>query len=255
MGNRKRNIEESPSGDGGLTLTVSLFLILLVFFILLCSIAIIDQARVRLAIGSLVGSFGSFHAGMSPLGGKKSMMPPSAPITEENPDLGSLTRELESVTQGEVKIERVEDKVVVTIPEALLFEQDRPSLKESSRPLLQALANQVKTGKYPVDIIGHTDNRPAGGKGFRSNWELSGLMALTVLAHFEQQGGIAAERLTAYGSGAERPLRPNDTRASRAENRRIQIVLHSGMQRAVHRVYREKPAGFLDYKRFTFGVF
>ncbi|MCU0594180.1 MAG: hypothetical protein MUC98_01780, partial [Desulfobacterota bacterium] len=67
MGNRRRNIEEPTGGDGGLTLTVSLFLILLVFFILLCSIAIIDQARVRLAIGSLVGSFGSFHAGMSPL--------------------------------------------------------------------------------------------------------------------------------------------------------------------------------------------
>ncbi len=255
MGNRRRNIEEPTGGDGGLTLTVSLFLILLVFFILLCSIAIIDQARVRLAIGSLVGSFGSFHAGMSPLGGKKSMMPPSAPITEENPDLGTLTRELESVTRGEVKIERVEDKVLVTIPEALLFEQDRPSLKDSARPLLQALAKYAKAGKTSLDIIGHTDNRPAEEKGFRSNWELSGLMALAVLAYFEQQGGIAAERLTAYGSGAQRPLRPNDTRASRAENRRIQIVLPSQMQGAVNRLYKEKPAGFMDYKRFTFEVF
>ncbi|MCU0596839.1 MAG: OmpA family protein [Desulfobacterota bacterium] len=255
MGKRRRNIEEPTGGDGGMTLTVSLFLILLVFFILLCSIAIIDQARVRLAIGSLVGSFGSFHAGMSPLGGKKSMMPPSAPITEENPDLRLLTKDLESLGQGAVKIEMRENKHMVTIPEVLLFEADTPTLKASSLPLLQALAKHVKAGTYPVDIIGHTDNRSAEEKGYRSTWELSGLMALRVLAYFEQQGGIGQERLTAYGSGSERPLRPNDTRASRAENRRIQIVLHSNLQSAINRIYREKPAGFLDYKRFTFEVF
>lgn len=248
-------MEEQPGGDEGRTLTVSLFLILLVFFILLCSIAIIDQARARLAIGSLVGTFGSFHAGMSPLGGNKSMMPPSAPITEENPDFRMLARDLESLAQGTVKIETREGKHMVTIPEALLFEEDAATLKRSSVPLLQALAKHIKGGTYPVDIIGHTDNRSAQEKGYRSNWELSGLMALGVLSYFEQQGGIAPERLTAYGSGAERPLRSNETRASRAENRRIQLVLHSGMQNALHRIYREKPAGFLDYKRFTFEVF
>lgn len=238
-----------------MTLSVSLFLILLVFFILLCSIAVIDQARVRLAIGSLVGTFGSFHAGMSPLGGNKSMMPPSAPIMEETADFRLLTRELEAVAQGAVKIEVREDKHWVTLPEALLFEKDSPRLKASSAPLLQALAKHIKAGTYPVDIIGHTDNRPAQEKGYRSNWELSGLMALAVLAYFEQQGGVGPERLTAYGSGAERPLRSNETRASRAENRRIQLVLHSKGQSGLNRIYKEKPAGFLDYKRFTFEVF
>jgi chemotaxis protein MotB len=48
-------------------MTVALFLILLTFFVLLCSIAVIDEEKTRVAIGSLIGSFGSLPKGLSPL--------------------------------------------------------------------------------------------------------------------------------------------------------------------------------------------
>jgi chemotaxis protein MotB len=79
MDKKKKNIDDDGA-DIGMVMTVSLFLILLTFFILLNSIAVIDEHRSRMAIGSLIGAFGGLPGGLSPLETGKSIMPPSAPM-------------------------------------------------------------------------------------------------------------------------------------------------------------------------------
>ncbi|MBW2681247.1 MAG: flagellar motor protein MotB, partial [Deltaproteobacteria bacterium] len=63
--NKKKKIDDDGA-DIGMVMTVSLFLILLTFFILLNSIAVIDEHRSRMAIGSLIGAFGGLPGGLSP---------------------------------------------------------------------------------------------------------------------------------------------------------------------------------------------
>ena len=57
MAKRNRGEDKSSGSDVGLVMMLSLFLILLTFFILLNSIATMDEKRTRVAIGSLMGAF------------------------------------------------------------------------------------------------------------------------------------------------------------------------------------------------------
>ena len=85
---RKKKKQDDDGVDIGRTMTVSLFLILLTFFILLNSIAVIDENKKRVALGSLLGSFGQLPGGKSPFGGGRNILPPEAPLLDE-----SLTKE------------------------------------------------------------------------------------------------------------------------------------------------------------------
>jgi len=255
MTKQKRDTDDTGPTDGGRVLSVCLFLILLTFFILLNSIAVIDERKSRVALGSLVGAFGSFSGGLSPLKTGDSIAPPSAPMIEKKLDKAYLLSLVDEHVRlaGMIKIESEKGREIITINEKALFDKDK--LKVSSYPLLNSLANLIRKGDYPVEIAGHTDNRPAEEKGYKSNWELSGLRAMQVLKHFVQRGHVSPERLTAYGCGSHKPKISNDTRQSRAQNRRINIILNFRAPAYVKRIYKKKPSTIFTYRRFTFKLF
>jgi len=253
--NRKKGRNEGPPADVGMTMTVSLFLILLTFFILLNSIAVLDQQKVRMAIGSLTDAFGSLTGGLSPLKTGEDIIPPSPPMTRETITLKELISLIDKDMIKQVKSHRIEDREIITIKESALFYDDRLEIKPSSRELLDRLCEFINKGQYPVEIVGHTDNVPADEKGYRSNWEISGLMALEVLRYMIHRGRVTPPRLTAYGSGSYRPIASNETMASRSKNRRVDIVLNINAPPYIRRIYGEKPSGVVTYKKFDFKVF
>lgn len=255
MVKKKRKIDDVPRSNVGLVMSVSLFLILLTFFVLLNSIAVIDERKTILAMGSLVGAFGSFKGGLSALSTGTLLMPPTAPMIEEELKLEDLLVYLDKKMVGNIKIKTFEDREIITINEKVLFEKNKSKLKSSSYPLLNKLCTFIKNKDYPVGILGHTDNRPAEEKGYRSNWELSTLMAIQVLRYFVEKGKVPPQRLAAYGRSSYEPIVSNDTRQLRAQNRRVEIMLHFKVPPYIKRIYRKKPAGIFTYKRFNFRVF
>ena len=77
-------------------------------------------------------------------------------------------------------------------------------------------------------VEGHTDSIPVTGdlqNIYPSNWELSVARAANTVNYLENQGGIDPTRLSATGFGQQRPVAPNNTRAGRALNRRVEIVV------------------------------
>jgi chemotaxis protein MotB len=79
-----------------------------------------------------------------------------------------------------------------------------------------------------IQIEGHTDNDPIGGKlmeKFPTNWELSTSRALAVVHFLQSEVGINALRLSGAGYGEYQPTALNDTAEGKAVNRRIEIVL------------------------------
>ena len=254
MAKRKRHIDDKPGANVGLTMTISLFLILLTFFILLNSIAVIDEIKARAAIGSLVGAFGSFKGGLSGLKTGGSILPLSPPMLEKKLDIEDLLAALDKKLVGQIKIESHRDREIITINEKALFEKNKYRLKSSSYPILNRLSNFIKEGDYPVEIVGHTDNRPAEEKGYKSNWELSTLMAIRVLRYFAEKRKVIPERLTAYGCGSYKQIVSNDTRQLRAQNRRVDIILHFKAPGYMKRIYKKRPAGWFTYKKFDFRV-
>jgi chemotaxis protein MotB len=91
------------------------------------------------------------------------------------------------------------------------------------------MAGSLKANKdQDILVEGHTDNIPLSAalkKRFPSNWELSTARAAAVVRIFQEQAGIAPERLSATGYSFYRPVAPNSTEEGRHQNRRIEIIL------------------------------
>jgi chemotaxis protein MotB len=257
MDKKKKKIDDDGA-DIGMVMTVSLFLILLTFFILLNSIAVIDEHRSRMAIGSLIGAFGGLPGGLSPLETGKSIMPPSAPMLKEELTLERLLAYMNKETTtwpGEIRVEKIKDKLIITINEKVLFSEDRLEFNPSIVKVLDKLCVIINKGSYPVEIVGHTDDIQAGEKKYESNWEFSALMAIQLVKYFVSKGSVAAKRLNPYGSGSFRPTSSNHTRQSRSQNRRVEIILNYKAPTYIKRIFRGKPSGFFTYKKFDFKIF
>ena len=256
--NKKNKKIDYDGADIGMVMTVSLFLILLTFFILLNSIAVIDEHRSRMAIGSLIGAFGGLPGGLSPLETGKSIMPPSAPMIEEELTLERLLSYMKNETTtwpGDIRVEKVGEKLMISINEKVLFNEDRSKFNPSILPVLDKLCGIINKGDYPVEIVGHTDNMQIGEKGYESNWELSALMALQLTRYLISEGSVSPKRLNPYGAGSFRPTSSNSTRQSRSQNRRVEIMLNYKAPTYIKRIFREKPSGFFTYKKFDFKIF
>jgi chemotaxis protein MotB len=260
MGKRKSKTKDDDSkADIGMVMTVSLFLILLTFFILLNSIAVIDDHRTRLAIGSLIGAFGGLPGGLSPMEtGKKSVLPPSAPMLEEQLSLEQLMsyvqRDLKEL-EGDIKLENIGDEHRIILSEMSLFTRDNYKIKPSIQPLLDKLGQIINKGSFPVEIAGYTDNVIHAEREYKSNWELSAIMALKVFKYLVAECKVSPNRLTAYGCGSNRPIASNDTRQSRTKNRRIEIDLKYKAPAYIRRIFKKKPTGFFTYKKFDFKIY
>ena len=258
MGKRKKKNDDESGADIGMVMTVSLFLILLTFFILLNSIAVMDDNRTRLAIGSLIGAFGGLPGGLSPMESGKSALPPTAPIIEEELTLEQLMsyvkRDLKEL-EGDIKLETISGNQKIIINEKGLFLGNGFKIKPSAQPFLDKLGQVISKGSFPIEIAGYTDNVIHSKKGYKSNWELSAIMALKVLKYFVSQCGVLPNRITAYGGGSNNPVTSNESIQSRAQNRRVEIDLKYNAPAYIKRIFKKKPAGFFTYKKFDFKIF
>jgi outer membrane protein OmpA-like peptidoglycan-associated protein len=111
-----------------------------------------------------------------------------------------------------------QDRIV--LKERVEFETDSAVLKDSSKPMLDEVADVMKD--HPeiehVRIAGHTDS--SGSR--EHNQKLSEERAASVEQYLVRRG-VAQGRLDSKGYGQDRPIADNHTEAGRAENRRVEI--------------------------------
>lgn len=95
-----------------------------------------------------------------------------------------------------------------------------PALKS-----LDKIAEILASSNRRIIIEGHTDDLPVAGGQFESNWELASLRATSVVRYLTKVHGISPQRLAAISYADTRPLVPNTNEESRAQNRRIEILI------------------------------
>jgi outer membrane protein OmpA-like peptidoglycan-associated protein len=103
------------------------------------------------------------------------------------------------------------------------FETNKATLKPIAREKLSKLSGVLLgfPGEYKLEIEGHTDS--TGTDTY--NQQLSQARAESV-RNFLVEQGIPTERIpSTQGFGRSRPIAPNDTRANREKNRRVDIVI------------------------------
>lgn len=246
MASTKKKMEEVPAPDLIQMMTISLFIILLAFFILLNTIAVVDSQKKLAVLDSLLGSFGVLTGGLSVVtgtGGNMSL--PDMPKTSSHVDFSDLMVGNEDVIKL-ITVKRDVRGTVLSIPAGLLFEKKTARVKPEGHKILDRLYGTLLKNEYPVEIIGHTDNRPAQTGG--SNRELSSIRSLRILQHVLDKGSIKPDRVTAFGWGQFRPAVSNKTRETREHNRRMDILF-------VHDTVAEKPKGIFTFRKFFFNVF
>ena len=145
-------------------------------------------------------------------------------------EYNSMLKQLKSmIDSGKLKVRIVRNKMVIELPEAVLFASGSAKLKPEGIRVLAELGPVLASIKgREFQVGGHTDNKPIRTKRFPSNWELSGARSLDV-GKLLVEYGVPANRLSAAAYGDTQPVADNDTPEGRALNRRIEIALQPNL--------------------------
>lgn len=140
--------------------------------------------------------------------------------------LNNLTQRLsEDISAGLVAINESSNSVKITVSGKGLFKPSSAQISQDRRALLKRIATAIAPEPGSLLIVGHTDNEPIRSLQFPSNWELSTKRAESIQLFLQQQ--MPHRQMNTEGRADLQPLVPNDTRANRAINRRIEINLYT----------------------------
>jgi chemotaxis protein MotB len=137
------------------------------------------------------------------------------------------------IDAGQLKVAIRNGKLVIQLPNDVLFASGHTELKPAGKDSLTQLAHVIASvHDRQFQVAGHTDNVPIQASRYASNWELSTARALEVVKLLVAQG-VAPRQLSAAGYGEFDPIAPNDTPDGRGKNRRIEITLQPNLNELV----------------------
>ncbi len=222
---------------------------LLCCFVLLFSMAIVDQQKFEAVASSLRAAFSNQSISTFEEEKKDSIInllpdvqPGNQPdetddIDGEKPDavsekmtVAEAKAEIEQLIEGmglneNIKVIEEKDIVIFRVDSLILFDSGKADLKESGKPVIEQIGKVMKKLNIDILVQGHADDRPISTSIFPSNWELSTKRATNVVKYLMSKCGIEGKYLTATGNAEYKPIAPNDTEYNRQKNRRIDIVV------------------------------
>lgn len=130
------------------------------------------------------------------------------------------------IDAGRLRVRIVRNRMVVELPDNVLFDSGDAELKPEGQTTLGEIAAVLRSieGRQ-FQVAGHTDSVPIRSRRFASNWHLSTARAVSVARFMIEQGQIPGERISAAGYADTQAVDTNDTDEGRAHNRRIEIQL------------------------------
>ena len=129
------------------------------------------------------------------------------------------------VDTGKLQVVFRNGQMTLKLPSGILFPSGSADLSKDGQTALTEVVQilmQFKDRRFVV--AGHTDNQPIRTSAFKNNWYLSTARANSVV-QFMIKEQFPARNLAAAGYGEFDPVAPNDTDATREQNRRIEIIL------------------------------
>jgi chemotaxis protein MotB len=234
-----------------------LMTLLLCFFVLLVAMAEIDALKFKMVVRTMEDAFGverpkpkdEIVKGTSVIQQRFSPNPDQpTPIDEvrqagqsdkdvlktedaavyQAAQMNSLRQELTQVLSSAlndnlISLETRQDRVLIRINEQASFASAGASLKPGFVPVLDRIANALADINAQFVVAGHTDDVPLRAGLYRSNWDLSGARATSVVHALLQHPGLNADQFRIEAYADTQPLKPNDSAAGRAVNRRVEI--------------------------------
>lgn len=112
----------------------------------------------------------------------------------------------------------------IELKDSILFASGNADPSAQALMIFDEIAGILKNYTNPVQVEGFTDNVPINSAKYPTNWELSSARASAIVKVLASKG-VAPERLSAVGYGEFQPVASNATPESRAQNRRVAIMV------------------------------
>ena len=234
--------EDGPEVDESWLGTFSdMCLLLLVFFVLMVSMASTEQIKFQNFMGSMRDALGAPPIPDTETGdvGSGDSGAKTSPDIEEFLRIREQIMDAQQLAYNEIRSylefhdlqKRMgalwkDGMITIRVNNDILFAPGSEDLMPEAEDTLTELLHIFQTQRLmDINIKGFTDNAPLPtGSRFNDHWELSALRAANVLRWFVDHG-LPIVRLTATGMGAMEPLASNDTAQGRAQNRRVEFSL------------------------------
>lgn len=259
MRRRRRYDDDQDNHERWLVSYADFITLLFAFFVVMYAVSSVNEGKYRVLSDSLGIAFSGLRPQApvveAPIESQRPALPLPMPaprrpnttaIKKEREQMTGIARDLLSamaplVDQGKVRVTQTDRGVSVEINASVLFAPADAKLSTQSERTLRAVANVLTRVPNAVQVEGHTDNMPISNAIFPSNWELSAVRASSVVRLFVD-AGIDEKRLLAVGHGANQPVASNDTAEGRMRNRRVQLMILSGLPETVTEVPLQAPA-------------
>lgn len=245
---RRHQEEEHENHERWLVSYADFITLLFAFFVVMYAISSVNEGKYRVLSDSMVQAFRSAtnQQGMAMVTPPQTVSLPITPVvakapkadpvaearrTEYRQKMRNMAEDVKRVLEplvrgGQVRVTEGVNGISIEINASALFNPGEALLGPEAVRALQAIAEVVAAGDFPIKVEGHTDNLPISTPLFPSNWELSAVRASSVVRLFVG-AGVAPERLTAAGYGDQRPVADNALAEGRARNRRVTIQIES----------------------------
>ena len=229
MARKKKCPECPPPGSPAWMATFcDMSTLLLTFFVLLMSMATIEQIKFTLAMNSLKGALGIMSATGTAVPITRMPLVQIGTARAEQEIEQTIQEVQELIRSGgigeDIKMHQSSEFLHFTISDNFLFDSGQAIVKPEADEILSAIARILNTVSFNIRIEGHTDNIPISSVRFPSNWELSFARALAISQKFAENG-VNPSRFQLIGHGEYQPIADNATPQGRAINRRVEIFV------------------------------
>lgn len=249
MSRRPRN-KTHASHDRWLVSYADFITLLFAFFVVLYSSAQVDKRKIgqlAMAIQAAFQEMGVFSEARTPApvpSQPQSVLPALSPEDRaalvtmvrkrqddaQTEDISKLLEELRNslgpeLLRNEVVLTSTNDGLIISLREIGFFESGSADIRGDSLPAFARIASLLAKHRCRIRIEGHTDNVPIHNGRFADNWELSTARSAELVRLLITNYGFAAERLSAAGYAEFHPVASNDSPETRAQNRRVDIVV------------------------------
>ncbi len=271
---RRRPTELHVNHERWLVSYADFITLLFAFFVVMYSISQVNESKYRVLSDTLMEAFEPARTNRPIQVGQPSRSPSASAIdirgddrgdtdqsllgepagTGLDPGLGELGELAERISErfsdliGDDLLEVYANEywLQVELRDSILFESGSAELSGQAQDIFAEMARLLAEYDNPIQVEGHTDNRPIQNLRYPSNWELSAARASAIVKLLSGTG-VSAQRLSAVGYGEHQPSTGNDTPEGRAQNRRVALMIaREAMQRPSAALNgAEDGAGFL----------
>ncbi len=207
------------------------FLILLCFFVMLCSYSVTDNSKVSKVITSF-SKTSSILTGEQRCESSESALQVTPEMANIDSELAGIYTDIMEITktlgmETDIKLSVSERGVILKLSDKIMFLSGKSDILPEAKSLIEKMVKIIAPHPaYHIRVEGHTDNTPIFTSRFPSNWELSTSRAVNVIRYILELGKMNAERLSAAGFGEYRPIFTNDTQENKSRNRRVEIFFY-----------------------------